>query len=310
MKAVTTPVITIGKPLRVVVPRAMTAAMWRQTVPTMAVAGLARRKSARQAILEHQERNPRIRLLNGSATGSLTPGGDYDIGGNGFGPAEGRAFVRYAGRLIPMSVVYWNERSVGVKVPGDLSRLADGAAELAVVPVGKAPMTTRAFGFTAAREDVPIRVSDEMFAHLGAGTIRLPGTTRDLAISSPPHGRGFDDGWNKVWRRVDDAGGNKRCINPGSDKMFLRGLRNGYQLTAWWFARDTDFANANKTALDSSTQARGAWAFKWEPDGLHIDFGVTRTWHHGVGVYGGRGYCHSNYQVKLVATGPRGLAAQ
>lgn len=59
--------------------------------------------------------------------------------------------------IVDLNVIAWTPDYVLVEVPADLSGIADAArAELTVASPVERPLTTRAYGFRAARQTVPL----------------------------------------------------------------------------------------------------------------------------------------------------------
>lgn len=237
-----------------------------------------------------------IHRLNGMARGVLEPGGDYEIGGAGFGTAPGSVFMRHGGRTIAMRVTHWSDGQIFASVPGDVFGLPDAASvELAIGPVGKPVYRTTRFGFRAARADVPLKITNAMFSH-DKGKIMQIGS---LAVPTNigPERTSFDGEKYEVSRYVFDDGGKKRCFEPGFDRIrFDVPLKPGFEVTAAYY-----------THIPSD---RGRYAMSWEAGAIRMEYGVDREYTPRYVLLPGHGSCGSRYTVKIIVTGPRGLPAQ
>lgn len=240
-----------------------------------------------------------IGRVNGSTSGNFEPGGGYEITGNGFGTASGSAFLRLPnGRMLPLGVTHWSDTVIYAQLPDNVSGVPDSNVELAIGPRGKAPFKSTNFRFRAAREDINLPISNAMFRHEGAGSITLAG--RSFPVNSPPNRRTFDGKWYEVIRNVSD-GDEKKCISPGRDRISWGNLKNGFEVTSFYYER----MPFRKTDNDTP---RGSWDFAWDGNSIRVDFGVMRYYTPRYVFVGGYGYCSSFYKINLIATGPRGMS--
>lgn len=234
-----------------------------------------------------------VRQLNGAAGGMLEPGGDYEFGGSGFGTGTGSVFLRHQGRTIPMRVTHWSDSQIFASVPDDVTGLPDARSiELAVGPLGKPALISKRFGFRAARADLPMTVTDDMFAHEPGRYTRI--ASIDIPTNIAPTNKAFKDGTYFVTRYVNDRGGSKRCFEPGVDRIrFDVPLNPGFEISSAHFSH--------------IAHNRGGYAMNWEGTSLRIDYGVQRSYTPRFVAVGGDGSCDSHYSVRVTVTGPRGI---
>jgi len=245
-----------------------------------------------------------VTRLNGAVRGDLEPGGDYEITGNGFGTPKGSVFLRHNGRTITMSVTHWSDGQIFASVPGDISGLPDaGSVELAVGPAGKPVLKSTRFGFRAARVDVALPISEAMFSYDKGPINRVAGL--ELPTNVGPTAKSFDGEYLHVSRKVEDSDTVKRCIAPGFDRIRWNvPVRPGFEVTGYYW-----YHASEETRVDGRTTftPRGRYNATWEADTLRVDYGVMRTHLPPFVVVPGASSCTSNYRVKLIVTGPRGL---
>lgn len=234
-----------------------------------------------------------VRQLNGVAGGVLEPGGDYELGGSGFGTGTGSVFLRHQGRTIPMRVMHWSDSQIFASVPADVSGLPDArSVELAVGPLGKPALISKRFGFRAARADLPMTITNDMFAHDPGRYTRIANI--DVPTNIAPTSRAFKDGSYVVNRYLEDGGGTKRCFEPGVARIRIDvPLNPGFGISSAYFSHMDD--------------NRGGYAMNWEPNALRVDYGVQRNYTPRFVAVGGDGSCTSRYSVRVTVTGPRGM---
>jgi hypothetical protein len=240
---------------------------------------------------------PGVHQLNRQNRGVLEPGGDYEIGGAGFGTATGSVFVRHGGRTLPMRITHWSDSQIFASLPGDISGLPDaGSVELAVGPAGKPAFTTAKFGFRAARADVPLAINDAMFSYDRGRIIQVAGIS--VPTNRAPDRKSFDGNKIAVNRYVSDDGSSKRCFEPGFDRIRTDiPLKPGFEIT-------------NVELSPSPSVNRGRYGTSWEARAVRIEYGVHRDYTPQFGLIGGHGSCTSRYEARLIATGPRGMQPQ
>lgn len=237
-----------------------------------------------------------ISRLNGELNGVFEPGGDYEIGGAGFGTSTGSVFLRHNGRTIPMRVTHWSDGQIFASLPGDVSGLPDARSiELAVGPAGKPVFKATRFGFRAARADLPLTITDAMFSYDKGAVTRVMGI--DVPSNIAPERKSFDGEKYSVSRYVQDEGGKKKCFEPGFDRIRTDvPLKPGFEVTAAYFSH--------------IGYNRGNYAMTWEPGAIRMDYGVDRNYTPRFVLVGGSGSCGSSYTLKVVVTGPRGMPPQ
>lgn len=242
-------------------------------------------------------RLPGIYEVNSRASGVLEPGGDYEIGGAGFGAGNGSVFLRHGGRTLSMTITHWSDGQIFVSLPDSISGLPDaGSVELSVGPAGKAVFTTRKFGFRAARADVPLAITDAMFTYDKGKIMRV--LNIDVPTNRAPDQKVFGDQKITVSRYISDDGSAKRCFEPGFDRIRTDiPLKPGFEIT-----------NIELSALN--TPNRGRYATAWETNAARIEYGVNRNYTPKFVFVGGDGTCTSRYEARLIATGPRGMPPQ
>lgn len=238
-----------------------------------------------------------IHRVNGRASGVMEPGGDYEIGGSGFGAGNGSVFVRHGGRILPMRITHWSDGQIFASLPGDISELPDaGSVELSVGPAGKAVFTTKKFGFRAARADVPLAITDAMFSYDKGKITKFMGI--DVPTNRGPDKKSFEGKKVAISRYVSDDGSSKRCFEPGFDRIRTDiPLQPGFQIT-----------NIELSPL--GTPNRGHYGTSWEANAARIEYGVNRDYTPKFVFVGGSGSCASHYEARLIATGPRGMPPQ
>ncbi|MGY4399058.1 hypothetical protein ACVWZA_004271 [Sphingomonas sp. UYAg733] len=239
---------------------------------------------------------PGVARVNGQAGGMLEPGGDYEIVGKGFGTGNGSVFLRHGTRVIDMSISHWSDGQIFAHVPDDVSGLPDaGSVELAVGPAGKPVLRTTKFGFRAARADYTLPIDNGMFSYDKGRMIRV--ASLEVPTNMAPSTKRYDGEYYNVSRFTQDDGGDKRCFEPGFDRISTSiPLKPGFEVTAYYFTH--------------SPVNRGAFNFTWEPGAIRVDYGVSRYFEPRYFLLPPHGGCSSTYKVKLVATGPRGMSPQ
>lgn len=264
---------------------------------------------------------PGINGLNGHNKGEFEPGGRYLIEGNGFGQRQGRVTLRPDDRhVFDLKIVTWTPNYVLVEVPADLSGIADAArAELTVASPVERPLSTRAYGFRAARETVPLPGLPPQALSLDKGFL---GNDAKVQTNYRLGGR---DGTFSVQRATfdpDRSGCHPRAYDRYDNAKVP--LAAGFEVVSIEWNHDT---LRNRETSDIHETGFDHYEFKWD-NGQYATFrsGSQRVYFkkrfNPLGVFNwlvtmgindavfkpGHAVCTSRYVATVYASGPRGLA--
>lgn len=263
---------------------------------------------------------PGINGLNGHNKGNFEPGGRYLVEGNGFGQRQGRVMLRPDDRhIVDLNVIAWTPDYVLVDVPAGLSGIADAArAELTVASPVERPLTTRAYGFHAARQTVPLPGLPVQALSLDKGFLG-----DDAKVQANYH-LGGRDGTFSVQRATFDP--DRSGCHRGADDRYDNSkvlLAPGFEVVSIEWSHDT---LRNRETSDIHETAFGGYEFKWDnaqrasfrSGSQRVYFkkkfnplGVV-SWLVTMGVNDavfrpGHAVCTSRYVATVYVSGPRGL---
>ncbi len=250
-----------------------------------------------------------IHAINGERKGTLEPGGDYELSGRGFGGTPGVVFVRAPGLgTINLRIDFWSDTKIYVGVPGDISGVPDIASVLLVVgPPDKAAYENKRFGFRAAREEVPLCPrKSELTAFSDIGSV---GGLATVDFAKKPD-LSYEDDYLFV-RRYRES--NDECrFGPGEDWLTSDiALNPGFEIVGYLYY----FATPLRGKHDGwKCSVAGRYAATWEDGGIRLNFAVQRRYM-SPGTANLIGYIFdiesyeysSDYQIRWIASGPRGL---
>lgn len=251
-----------------------------------------------------------IHAINGERKGVLEPGGDYELTGRGFGGETGAVFLR-APELgtINLRVDFWSDTKIYVGMPDDISGVPDVESVLLVVgPPGKTAFESKRFGFRAAREEVQLRPDKSELTRFSDMRAIVPGAPAVDIAKKPKLSHDDDYLYVRRYSQSDDE-----CrFDPGEDWLTSDiALNPGFEIVGYLYY----FVTPIRGKHDGwECSFRGKYAATWEDGGMRLSFGVQRR-HRGHGTANIIGYIFdiesyeysSEYQIRWIASGPRGL---